>query len=241
MIRSGLLLGSDHQDLGEFEIEEVSPLIAIGISRGRFPKGYAHVDPNEDAVFAATDGATTILAVADGHNGFDAARAAILAIADTAPTLIEGDPEDVIRTLVGAAVESVARRIPNLDPPRDTSRAALTICVVRGTSLVATTIGDTACFVATRRRVDRVGSTSRFLSPTTDSNKIQIETTTVRRASTVLVVSDGIVDFTRPLERTIRATARQDPREVVDSLIAAAFAGGAGDHITVAAARSSSG
>jgi hypothetical protein len=83
MFRTGLLLGSGHENLGEFEIEEVSSHIAIGISRGRFPKAYAHIDPNEDAVSAATDDTTTVLAVADGHNGFDAARTAILAIADT--------------------------------------------------------------------------------------------------------------------------------------------------------------
>ncbi|MEA3502778.1 MAG: hypothetical protein U9R47_08390, partial [Actinomycetota bacterium] len=75
--QSILLLGSDHTELGEVEIAELSPHVAVGISRGRFPKGYAHVDPNEDAVFAATDGTTAIIAVADGHHGFDAAEAAI--------------------------------------------------------------------------------------------------------------------------------------------------------------------
>ena len=75
--RSALLLGEDHTELEEVAITEVTPNLAIGISRGRFPKGYPHVDPNEDAVYAATDGTTTVLVVADGHQGFDAARAAI--------------------------------------------------------------------------------------------------------------------------------------------------------------------
>ena len=73
VIRSSLLLGSNYETLGDVAIEEITPQLAIGISRGRFRKGYPHVDPNEDAVIVAADDATTVLAVADGHNGFDAA------------------------------------------------------------------------------------------------------------------------------------------------------------------------
>jgi hypothetical protein len=92
-VRSIVLLGSDHTELEQIAIEELTPNVAIGISRGRFPKGYPHLDPNEDAVFAATDGTTTVLAVADGHHGFDAAREAILTISDTTPSVINGEAE----------------------------------------------------------------------------------------------------------------------------------------------------
>ena len=106
---SALLLGEDHTELEEVAITEVAPNLAIGISRGRFPKGYPHIDPNEDAAYAATDGTTTVLAVADGHQGFDAARAATSAIADTAPGVIDAPLEVVIRQLAGAAIDSGGR------------------------------------------------------------------------------------------------------------------------------------
>jgi hypothetical protein len=73
--QSALLVGSDHTELDEVAIEEVTRNLAIGISCGWFPKGHPHADPNDDTVFAATDGNTAILAVADGDHGFDAAGA----------------------------------------------------------------------------------------------------------------------------------------------------------------------
>jgi len=231
--RSVLLLGSDHTELGEVEISVLSPNTAIGISRGRFPKGYAHVDPNEDAVFAATDGTTTVLAVADGHHGFDAAKAAITALAGATAKIIGRSLESIVRDLTASAIAAVAENIPSLPPPRDTSRTALTICAIRDTEFATTTIGDTTCLVATKHRVRRIGASSPFLSPDTDGQTIRVDVTEVPPNSTFVVASDGFTDFVQEIDRTVRMVSEQSPEDAVEALMAAAFAGGAGDNIAV--------
>ena len=233
-----LILGSDHTDLGEIEISELSPNIAIGISRGRFPKGYPHVDPNEDAVFAATNETTTILVVADGHHGFDAARAAIQAISNATPQIIDADLETIVHDLATAAIKAVAETIPSLPPPRDTSRTALTICAIRHTTIATATIGDTSCLISARRRVKRIGSSDQFLSPDTDPQMIRVETTDLPPKATVVVSSDGFTNFAQDIDRSVRTASKQAPKDAVEALIAAAFAGGAGDNIAVGIAQS---
>ena len=152
--RSALLLGQDHSELGGIAIDEVTPRISIAISRGRFPKPYAYVDPNEDAVFALTDGTTTVLAVADGHNGFDAARTAIHAVELVAPDVLAAPAQKATALLAEAAVTSVNDSLP---PTRVDSRTALTVVVISNGALAAATFGDTVCFVVTRRDIERVG------------------------------------------------------------------------------------
>ena len=120
--QSALLLGSDHTELDEVAIEVVTPNLAIGISSGRFPKGYPHADPNEDAVFATTDGVTTILAVADGHHGFDAARAAITAIAEAARAPTDEAIQSIVRRLTVTPIDAVTATVPPL--PRLVTRTA---------------------------------------------------------------------------------------------------------------------
>ena len=231
---SALLLGEDHTELGEVAIREVTPNLVIGISRGRFPKGYAHVDPNEDAVFAASDGATTILAVADGHHGFDASRAAVTAIAQTAPTATIEPAETIARILAEAAIRAVAATVPLLAAPRNTSRTSLTICVIADETAAAVTIGDTACYRAARRRATRIGTDSEFLSPKTKLASIQTETTQVQRNAAIVVTTDGLIDFAVDPETLIRSTAKLGASDAAERLVEAAFAGGAGDNIAVA-------
>ena len=181
--QSALLLDSDHTEFDEVAIEEVAPNLAIGISCGRFPKGYPHADPNEDAVFAATDGNTTILAVADGHHGFDAACAAITAIAEAATAPTDETAQLIVRRLTVTAIDAVAATVPFLPPPRGTSRTALTVAVIRDDSFATTTIGDTACFVATRSRAKRLGTPTDFLSPDKDPAAIGVETVRLPRGA----------------------------------------------------------
>jgi hypothetical protein len=136
-----LLVGSDHTELDEVAIEEVTPKLTIGISCGWFPKGYPHADPNEHAVFAATDGNATIVAVADGHHGFDAAGAAITAIAEAATAPTDETAQLIVRRLTVTAIDTVAATVPFLPPPRDTSRTALTMPSLIGLPHRCSTIG----------------------------------------------------------------------------------------------------
>jgi len=63
-VRTAALWGDEHTELGEIAVAPLLPQAAVALSRGKFPKGYPHLDPNEDAVLAATDGANWLLPVA---------------------------------------------------------------------------------------------------------------------------------------------------------------------------------
>ena len=236
---SALLLGEDHTELEEVAIREITPNLAIGISRGRFPKGYPHVDPNEDAVYAATDGTTTILVVADGHHGFDAARAAISAIADAAPDAIAAPLEVIIRQLADAAIDAVAEIVPTLPPPRNTSRTSLTICAVRGDAIAATTIGDTAWIRGDPSPLEASRDRDATSSP---PRPIPLRSRSQRRSShdraAVILTTDGFLDFASDVTGTLRSAAQLDlARQQPSSSSPRAFAGGAGDNISVAVYR----
>jgi hypothetical protein len=71
-----MLRGADHPDLGEREVLALDAEHAIGISAGRLPKSYWHLDPNEDAALLSVSPTWALLAVADGHHGADASHAA---------------------------------------------------------------------------------------------------------------------------------------------------------------------
>ena len=232
---SALLLGRDHTELGDIATRAVTSNLAIGIARGRFPKGYPHIDLNEDAVFATTDGRTTILAVADAHNGFDAAVIAISAIAEAVASTMASAPRDIVRLLVDAAGRGVASTIPDLGAPRNKSRTALSIAAIRDRRIAATTIGDTACYIATRRRARRIGTDTDYLGPNTDLSAIQIEETSPTVPSSVVVASDGLADFAVNARRTLRAATKLPALDGVEHLIRAAFSGGAGDNVAIAA------
>jgi serine/threonine protein phosphatase PrpC len=96
-MRSVLLRGREHLDLGAVDVVGEGAA-AAAISLGGAPKPYAHTDPNEDAVLFATGRAGTLLAVADGHHGFEAAEVALeLLLAGPAPHWVEPGgiaPED---------------------------------------------------------------------------------------------------------------------------------------------------
>jgi hypothetical protein len=106
-----MLLGDQAVELGEVIQAELGSSCALALSRGRFAKGYPYLDPNEDACLAATDGHRYLLAVADGHNGFDAARAAITALdAHSENILGSAEPSSVVIEVAGEAVLVVALR-----------------------------------------------------------------------------------------------------------------------------------
>ena len=231
---SGLLLGEDYPELEQIRVREFAPNVAIGISRGRFPKGYPHVDANEDAVYAATDGTTTVLAVADGHNGFDAARSAMMAIAAATPRFMNGALETVIRQISMAALAAVSEAVPPLPPPRDTSETSLTIAAIRDNAVATTTIGDTALFVVAGRRITRHGTDTEYVSPTTDAAAIEFISAKISAKAVVILASDGFLDFAADPRTALRTAATLAVSDAANQLISEAFAGGAGDNIAIA-------
>ena len=75
-MRSAILRGREHPELRAIATLGEGPL-AIALSRGGAAKTYAHTDPNEDAAAFAHGPAGCVLAVADGHAGFEAAEVVI--------------------------------------------------------------------------------------------------------------------------------------------------------------------
>ena len=73
---TAILRGSESHIIGGVSaVSEASA--AIALSQGGFKKRYSHTDPNEDAAAFALGEAGVLLAVADGHNGCDAAEATL--------------------------------------------------------------------------------------------------------------------------------------------------------------------
>jgi serine/threonine protein phosphatase PrpC len=75
-MRSALLRGREHTRLGA-TAAVAEGRAAIALSRGGAPKSYRHRDPNEDAALFVLGPGGTLLAVADGHGGSDAAEAVV--------------------------------------------------------------------------------------------------------------------------------------------------------------------
>ncbi|MDX1648907.1 MAG: hypothetical protein R3263_03550, partial [Myxococcota bacterium] len=69
-MRSAILRGRDHHHLGAVDVVSEGPA-AAAISMGGAPKSYAHTDPNEDAAAFALGASGRLVAVADGHRGFE--------------------------------------------------------------------------------------------------------------------------------------------------------------------------
>lgn len=75
-MRLALLRGREHVELGAIDVI-AEGCAAIALSLGGARKQYAHVDPNEDAALLALGPAGVLVAVADGHHGFEAAEVAL--------------------------------------------------------------------------------------------------------------------------------------------------------------------
>jgi serine/threonine protein phosphatase PrpC len=75
-MRSGLLRGREHTKLGVVATLAEGPC-AIALSRGGHKKTYRYRDANEDAAGFALGPEGTLLAVADGHGGHEAAELAV--------------------------------------------------------------------------------------------------------------------------------------------------------------------
>jgi hypothetical protein len=95
-----VLWGDELPQLGRRRVEAVSRDAALGLTAGEKPKGYAHTDPNEDAVAVVEGAGVTLLVCADGHNGMAATRAAVEAMlarwGDDVPSPAEVSDEELV-------------------------------------------------------------------------------------------------------------------------------------------------
>lgn len=230
------LWGSDHPDLGQLAVEALPPATAIALSAGRLPKPYAHLDANEDAVIAAEGPGGTMLAVADGHSGFDAAQAAISAIRERLDVLAGqlDEPADVVDELLNAARQGVREWLAGAAEARRESRTALSIALIAGDSLAIGSLGDTQVLRVRGRRTKVLSGDSPFLeasAPLPRASRARL-----KRGDAVVVCSDGLRDYLAggwPDGVAGVLLGRSEPAAAAQGLVEAAWTGGAGDHISV--------
>lgn len=236
------LLGSDHPDLGTVAVEPLGTFAALALSAGRYPKPYKHVDPNEDAVCAVRLPDGFLVAAADGHNGFAAARAAITAIVDEAHTGALTGSTAALR--LSAAVEAAEAAVASLSADggevQRASRTALSVAVVMDRSLAALTYGDT---VVARIPGDNDDAPQMLTGPSAflgaGEDRPPSFNGDVDPGDWILVASDGLVDYLgkRWMALVTKLIADDaEPASVANRLVRAACDGGAGDHVSVAVA-----
>ena len=197
--RAVRLLGSDHTKLGEIASAELGQGIAIALSRGRYPKGYRHLDKNEDAVLAASNGTVSLVAVADGHAGFDAARAAIEALDESIPLLLDigaEDPEAALRRGFQLAREAVAPALAEVSGPRRSSRAALVVCIADAGRAAVANLGDAVAIRMSGKKVSSLlGVSSPYLNASVALDDLEVRLLRLNRGDRVALMSDGVPDF----------------------------------------------
>jgi serine/threonine protein phosphatase PrpC len=108
-VRSALLRGPEHAVLGGIATVAEDAL-AIALSQGGAPKRYHHREPNEDFAGFAWSEWGAVLAVADGHQGSDAAALALERALAHAPRWLERAPI-ALDARFGAEAEALVRGI----------------------------------------------------------------------------------------------------------------------------------
>ena len=240
MVRSASLWGDDHTNLGDIAVIGVGERTAVALSRGRYPKGYRHLDPNEDAVLAAAQGSKTLLVVADGHRGFDAARAAVSAVEDRVPQLLSHRQEAaaVVLDAMEAARQSVCEALASVEPERSGSRTTLAIALLTGSALTIAGLGDSRIAIIRPGGSQSFWGDAPFLGPDTNLDGAWFFTVDVEVGDWVIAGTDGLFDFLgRNGLRQLEALAEENgSADLARAAVESAFAGGAGDNVAVAVA-----
>lgn len=201
-----ILRGREHHDLRAVDLVSEGPA-AIAISRGGAPKAYAHTDPNEDAAAFALGEGGWLIAVADGHRGFEAAEVALEHLLEhPAPHWTARDgvaPGRWSRHALAALADANAAILDEGPAGEARARTTLTLglALPETEALLFACIGDSLLF-----RVDASGAeelaapaegTGFFLghgpeSPDSLEKKCRLGVTTLRGARALVAVTDGL-------------------------------------------------
>jgi serine/threonine protein phosphatase PrpC len=239
-----LLWGKDHVDLDKVVVKQLGPGVAAAITRGRHRKSYRYTDPNEDAAVAVVGPRATLLAVADGHNGWTATEAAMTTVVSTfgddPPPPADIADDDLVELFHRATLSVLeATGVPGFEQP--SSRTTLVIALVAPGEVRWASFGDSAVYVATGAGGATLSqSQHRFVGYPMPRAAVEFYLDRGRAevpdGAWVVAASDGFVDYARPFPTTA-FSHDNDAGAVARALVLAACEGGAGDNVAVAVAR----
>lgn len=227
-MRSALLLGRDHTELGAIGLIAEGPA-AIAISKGGARKTYSHIDPNEDAACFAIGEGGFLVAVADGHDGASGAEAALATLLEqcadawTATGLAVSSPEhwleiasDALALLNSAVLREAAERRSSAAP------TTFSVALVRPAEgwLHHVSIGDSHVFAHRDRASDLGWATlgrkrAYFLGYESQGaqglrEKSVIGSQPLEGVSALVLATDGVSE---------RAIGFRDPERVVSEIV----------------------
>lgn len=229
-----VLLGPDHTTLGEFALRSVTADLVIALSRGRHAKGYPSVDPNEDAVVGSAEGDIKLMAVVDGHNGFDAARVATHLVVSSLPDLMSSSFR--FGPLAGEVSHRLRFHLKNASPKRAETGCALLLAHLHGQRLRVAGWGDADLMIVRGRRVWRLGGRTEFISAQS-TPRPAITSVRLRPGDHVIAGTDGLFDFLgSSWKQIVRALAQGDAASTAAGLIDSLFDNALSDNVALTVA-----
>ena len=208
---------------------------AIGLSRGGAAKTYRYRDPNEDACGFASSPAGMLLAVADGHWGYEGSQAAIgrLIESHAASLLASGDGEPpqpweaTARTLLIDLQQQILRAGGHrgAQPPRTTLSLAVAFPEQQLVNWLC--VGDSLLFAVEERGAHEIGAPAGAIhymgSPADDAERLsahaRVGSRSLRDCRALVLATDGLsepgIGVVDPAASVASATASaarsQDP------------------------------
>lgn len=207
---SAVLRGSESQIIGAVSVVSEASA-AISLSQGGFKKLYSHTDPNEDAAAFALGEAGVLLAVADGHNGCNAAESAIDELMLRAGALLTraGNTTDEwwrkkFLETIGAIQTALVSRVAQGVRGHSRTTLALALVLPREGMLAFASVGDSHIFRVCPNEVVDLGTHSEGLrcflgNPADDlgalarSSVVGVES--LANTSAIVLATDGISEY----------------------------------------------
>ncbi len=225
------LLGRDYPSLGPVALVAHPRGGALGISRGRLPKPYPHVEPNEDAALLVHTERGVLLGVVDGFNGADAALLTIEAVREAADDLVVAEPK-AFDEAIGLLLERMLPQIRAVAPANTT----LVVMALYGSSVHVASFGDSVAYRASRADPIIPPESFWLARDTQGGLEVGAHTEHFRREAgeRLAVVSDGVTNFV-PDPGQISGWLEKAPtdRAAARLVLEEALAGGAGDNVAV--------